>query len=231
MTLPKSVVVLFGFALVLSLMVTIIALTRSVSPTIVQSAPVANGTASKTAVSAVALAPRTIASNTRTLGANANAPDLVEFADFQCPYCRKFSIGAERGLEDAIKQGKLKFTYRYFPFLGQESFDAAYAAECANRQGKFWEYTDQLAIGWQGENVGSFTRDNLKKWAGQLKLDVGKFNACLDNQETKSVIDADIAEARSLNVRGTPTFFVNGKLFNAPSLDRAVDWATIWGGQ
>ena len=133
-------------------------------------------------------------------------------------------------MEDALKQGKLKFTYKYFPFLGQESFDAAYAAECANRQGKFWEYTDQLAIGWQGENAGSFTKDNLKKWAGLLKLDTAKFNGCLDNQETKPVIDADIAEARSLNVRGTPTFFVNGKLFNAPSLDSAMGWATIWGG-
>jgi protein-disulfide isomerase len=226
---PKNVALLMTFAFILMLVVTLVALLRPVGASLVTQVPVAQsqGSVTVSALPTVTFAPRTVTSNSRTLGTNANAPEIVEFADFQCPYCRKFALGAGRGLEEAIKQGKVRVTYKYFPFLGQESFDAAYAAECANRQGKFWEYADLLTVGWQGENIGSFTKDNLKKWAGQLKLNTAKFDACLDNQETKSVVDADIIEARSLNVRGTPTFFVNGKLYNAPSLDWSAGWITI----
>ncbi len=100
-----------------------------------------------------------------------------------------------------------------------ESYWAAYAAECANEQGKFWEYHDKLFDEWRGEYVGVYLKPNLKKFAADLKLDTEKFNTCLDTERTKAVIDAEIAEANRLGINSTPTFFVNGKQFQVRSLD------------
>ncbi len=96
---------------------------------------------------------------------------------------------------------------------GTESHYAAQAAECANQQGMFWEYHDKLFDVWTGENVGTYTKPKLKQYAADLKLDTGKFNTCLDTDATLSVVNADVAEADRLGVNGTPTFFMNGKLF------------------
>ncbi len=100
-----------------------------------------------------------------------------------------------------------------------ESHWAAYAAECANLQGKFWEYHDKLFSMWVGEGVGTFTKPNLKKYAADLKLDTVAFNQCLDTEQTKPVIDADIAEVTRLGIQGTPTFLVNGRQLQIRSLD------------
>jgi protein-disulfide isomerase len=100
-----------------------------------------------------------------------------------------------------------------------ESHWAAFAAECASEQGKFWEYHDKLFLKWLGENVGMYRKPNLKKFAVDLKLDTGRFDECLDSDKYASSIQDDIAEARQLRVPGTPTFFVNGKLLPIRSLD------------
>jgi protein-disulfide isomerase len=100
-----------------------------------------------------------------------------------------------------------------------ESHWAAYAAECGNEQGKFWEYHDRLFAVWQGEFFGTFTKDKLKKYAADLGLDTTKFNQCLDTERTKSIVDAEVAEAESLGIQGTPTFLVNGRLLNVRTLD------------
>ncbi len=100
-----------------------------------------------------------------------------------------------------------------------ESHWAAYAAECANRQGKFWEYHDKLFAVWTGENVGTYTKDKLKQYAVGIVPDTATFNTCLDQNQTGSVIDGDQAEAQSSGVQGTPTFFLNGRLFQADPTD------------
>jgi protein-disulfide isomerase len=130
----------------------------------------------------------------------------------------------ERRIDDAyIKTGKIKFTFKYYPVVDQgnigESHWAAYAAECANEQGKFWEYHDKLFVEWRGEFVGTYTKSNLKKYAADIGLDTAKFNQCLDSERTKSIVDADAAEAKRTGVRYTPTFFVNGKQISIQSLD------------
>ena len=74
---------------------------------------------------------------------------------------------------------------------------------------------------WQGENVGTYTLPNLKRYAIHLKLDTVRFNTCLDNGEAKATVDLDIAQARQLRVNGTPAFFLNGQAF----FPRALDFA------
>ncbi len=109
----------------------------------------------------------------------------------------------------------MSFTYKYYPVIDQgrigESHWAAEAAECANVQGKFWEYHDKLFSVWSGENRGTYTKPNLIKYASDLGLDTGKFNQCLDTDQTMSTVQADTGEATRLGVQGTPTFFVNGR--------------------
>lgn len=112
----------------------------------------------------------------------------------------------------------MSFTYKYFPVIDQgrigESHWAAQAAECASLQGKFWEYHDKLFSVWSGENRGTYTKQNLKKYASDLGLDTGNFNQCLDTDQTLSTVQADTGEATRLAVPGTPSFFVNGRLLS-----------------
>ena len=100
-----------------------------------------------------------------------------------------------------------------------ESHWAAEAAECANLQGKFWEYHDKLYIKWLGENVGMYQKAQLKKYAADLNLNTTAFNHCIDTDQTAPVVQADIAEGAKLGVQGTPSFFVNGKPLQIASLD------------
>ena len=96
---------------------------------------------------------------------------IIEFADFQCPFCERFFKDAESNIiKDYVNSGKVKFAFRHYAFLGQESNFAAEASECANEQGKFWEFHDYLFKNQQGENQGAFTKDKLKGFAATLGL-------------------------------------------------------------
>ena len=122
-----------------------------------------------------------------------------------------------------MKTGTVTLVYKYYPVVDQgrvgESTWAAQAAECANQQNKFWEYHDKLFAVWKGENVGTFTKLNLKQYAVGIVPDTATFDQCLDTDKTKSIVDADVAEAGRFGVPGTPTFFVNNRLLNLTSLD------------
>jgi protein-disulfide isomerase len=161
----------------------------------------------------------------RTVGNPNSKVAFVEFSDFQWPYCRAFALGAGRQIEDQyVKTNKISFTYKYFPVADsqsptKESHWAAEAAECANQQSKFWEYHDKLFAVWTGENVGTFTKPNLKKYAADLGLDATKFNSCIDNDQTASIVQADENEAQSLNLPGTPSFLINGSVFQSQTLN------------
>jgi len=103
--------------------------------------------------------------------------------------------------------------------IPNESYWSAMAAECANEQGRFWEYHDKLYDEWRGEYVGTYTKPNLKKFAADLKLDTDKFATCIDTDRTRQVIEQDIAEANRLGINSTPSFFVNGRKLEIRSLD------------
>ncbi len=153
---------------------------------------------------------------------------VVEFGDYQCPYCGKFFKEIEPRLKkDFIETGKVKFAYRDFAFLGPESKDAALGSRCAAAQGQYWAYHDQLFKNQNGENRGAFSPDNLKKFAKDLKLNLDKFNRCLDLRTFDAEVQKDVEATRSLGVNGTPTLFVNGQVFydwtNYPALKSSIE--------
>ena len=140
---------------------------------------------------------------------------LIEYGDFQCPFCGRFFQTVEKQItETYIKTGKAAFIWRDFAFLGEESFRAAEAARCAGEQGKFWDYHDHLFNNQKGENERAFSNQNLKRFAKELKLDEAKFNSCLDSGKYRNVVEDQSEEGRLLGVSGTPTTFVNGNAIN-----------------
>lgn len=131
---------------------------------------------------------------------------VVEFSDFQCPFCGRFFKDVEPQLKkDYIDTGKVKFVYKHLAFLGKESTDAANASECAKEQNKFWQYHDKLFNSQNGENQGAFSIDNLKKFALDLGLNAGQFNACLDSQKYNDHVQTDVAEANKNGFNSTPS--------------------------
>ena len=137
---------------------------------------------------------------------------IVEFSDFQCPFCSRFHSAVEPQLmKDYVQTGKVTFVYKHSAFLGQESVWSAQAAECAADQGKFWDYHDLLFTRQSGENQGAFNKDKLIGFAKELNLDMTKFEPCLTNDETLARVQADTQEGQKAGVRGTPTFFINGQ--------------------
>ena len=100
----------------------------------------------------------------------------------------------------------------HMAFIGPESEWAAEATECANEQGKFWEYTDKVFDNQAGENKGAYAKPVLKRLAKELGLDTAKFDACLDTDKYLPKVKADTAKAQQMGARVTPSFFINGKL-------------------
>jgi protein-disulfide isomerase len=129
---------------------------------------------------------------------------LLEFADYECPYCQQIAPSIDR-IEAEFK-GKVAFAYKDFPLpMHADAQKAAEAARCAGAQGKYWEYHDMLFSRKQ------LAVPQLKSYAGDLKLDTGAFNACLDSGKMAQTVGTSGSEAGSLGLQGTPTFFVNGR--------------------
>jgi len=148
----------------------------------------------------------------KSLGA-ADAPVVVvEYGDFQCPYCQIFAEGAGQQLRDEyVDTGKVRLIYRHLAFIGDESTWAAEASECANEQGRFWEYHDKLYEEQAGENEGAFKEDNLKRFAAELGLDTEQFNQCFDSRVYRDQVQADINDARQRRINATPSLLVDGQ--------------------
>lgn len=136
----------------------------------------------------------------------ANAPiTLVEFGDFQCPFCRQWEQETYQPLLAAYP-GKIRFVFRDFPLtsIHPNAMPAAEAAQCANAQGQFWAYHDKL---FGSENLSD---DVYKQYAQELGLDMTKFNDCLTNHTSAAAIQSDMDFANNLGINSTPTFFING---------------------
>jgi protein-disulfide isomerase len=133
---------------------------------------------------------------------------LIEFADFQCPFCAR----AKNTLDELLRIYKddLGIWYRHFPLpFHSNAMPAAIAAVAADQQGKFWEMHDKLFANQQDLDAAS-----LEKYAQEIGLDLGKFKAALASPKTKAVVEADKKQVDQFGVQGTPSFFVNGRAFS-----------------
>ena len=132
---------------------------------------------------------------------------VVEFSDFQCPFCSRAYYGLVTDLKnsDMFKDGEVNFLYKHFPLNSIHPFaqKAAEAAECANRQDMFWEYHDLLFA-----NQNALSDSDLKAYAGQVGLDTDTFDSCLDDDEAKAEVDKETQQATGSGGRGTPYFVV-----------------------
>jgi protein-disulfide isomerase len=147
---------------------------------------------------------------------DSNAPVvLVEFADYQCPYCQKVNPQIQQLKKEY--GDNLTVIFKDFPLpMHHSSEKAAEASRCAGEQGKFWEYHDVLFYSKEIE------LDALKEHARVLKLDGDRFDTCLDNGAEAAAVKKDLDEAKSLGLTGTPSFFVNGHFFSG-----VVDYAAL----
>ena len=142
---------------------------------------------------------------------NKSAPiTVVEFGDFQCKFCGRFATQTEPLLNSTyIQTSKVNLVFRHFVTHGPDSFKAALASQCANDQGRFWNFYKILYNNQGEENSGWANIENLKKFAANIpNLNIRDFNSCLDTQMHKSLVENDTKFAFASGFQGTPTFII-----------------------
>jgi protein-disulfide isomerase len=152
---------------------------------------------------------QTVAKADRPSKGPANAPiEMIEFSDFQCPFCLRAFPTVAQVIE--IYGDRVRLVYRHYPLTNHpDARPAAEAAQCAAEQGKFWQYHDALF----GDQAHLSDAD-LKQHATALGMDGAKFNACVDSRKYKADIDTDIQAGNEAGVSGTPAFFINGRILS-----------------
>lgn len=138
---------------------------------------------------------------------NPNAPvTLVEFSDFQCPFCLRVAPTMKR--IRATYGDKVRIVWKDFPLtqIHPQAFKAGEAGQCAAEQGKFWEFHDRVF-----ENQQAMQVDDLKRYAASVGVDAVRFNACLDTSSRAEVVRDGVAQGTRLGINSTPTVFINGR--------------------
>ncbi len=133
---------------------------------------------------------------------------VVEFTDYQCPFCaRHYQLTYPRLFQEY--GDRIQYVVRNFPIVQNHphAAKAAEAAECAFVQGRFWQYHDRLF-----ENSSGLDNESLERYARDLGLDSSRFDRCLDSGEKSGIVARDLKDGRRYGVRGTPTFFINGRI-------------------
>ena len=134
---------------------------------------------------------------------------LVEFGDYQCHFCNVFFHSTEEDiLKNYVETGKVRMIFKDYNIIGPDSISASHGAHCANDQGLFWEYHDILYTNWTGENNGWASSENLVKFAQEIGLDMDEWSECMTNELHSQTILASNEDAKSLELTGTPAFFV-----------------------
>ncbi|MCW5876444.1 MAG: DsbA family protein [Anaerolineales bacterium] len=141
-----------------------------------------------------------------SLGDENAAITIIEFSDFQCPFCQRYATQTHAQLMDTYGE-HIRFVYKDFPLtsIHPEAYPAALAAQCAHEQGHFWEYHDLLFS--QRLELGDAT---YLAYAEELELDIPGFSACYEEERYLAEVQADYDFAMQLGVSSTPTFFING---------------------
>ena len=150
-----------------------------------------------------------VADTDPSLGSSSAPVTIVEFSDFQCPFCRSVAPTLKQVRE---KYGdKVRVVWKDFPLtqIHPDAFKAAEAAHCAGDQGKFWEYHDRLFA-----NQQALQPDSLKSYASALGLDTAAFNSCLDSSKHGPRVSEGVAQGTRLGVNSTPTLYINGRMIS-----------------
>jgi protein-disulfide isomerase len=148
-----------------------------------------------------------------TAGSPSRGPDkaritMVEFSDFQCPYCSA-AVGKVNAILRAYPND-VKLVFKQFPLeTHSRAMPAAEAALAAHAQGKFWELHDKMFA-----NVRMLTGENILVWAKEIGLDMDKFRADLQSHKFRPAVDRDVEDGMKAFVQGTPTFYINGQRYN-----------------
>jgi protein-disulfide isomerase len=156
------------------------------------------------------------------LGSKEAPLTIVEFTDYQCPFCQRFHTTSFAELKkNYIDTGKVRFYSRDMPLdFHPDAMRAAEAARCASEQGQFWQLRDVM-----GANPNKLDMDSLVADATDLKMDVKAFRACVESEKYKNAVQTDVMEAMKIGANGTPTFVV-GK-----STPDGVDGELVVGAQ
>jgi protein-disulfide isomerase len=143
---------------------------------------------------------------------NPNAPiTLIEFGDYQCHFCNVFFHTTEDSiLKNYVETGKVRMIFKDYNIIGPDSVNASHGAHCAKDQGLFWEYHDILYSNWTGENNGWASSENLGRFAQEIGLDMNIWSECMLSGIHSQTILASNENARSLELTGTPAFFIIG---------------------
>ena len=156
------------------------------------------------------------ASDNPFLGSNDAKVTIIEFSDFQCPYCEAFYKNTFPQIKaNYIDTGKVKFVFRNYPLSFHQNAEvSAEASMCANDQSKFWLVHDKLfeaQAEWSNLSATD-VKAKFTSYATDLGLDASAFTACLDTEKTRQKVQADLADGSAAGVSGTPSFFINGTM-------------------
>ncbi len=134
---------------------------------------------------------------------------ILEWGDYQCTFCYKFHQNTLDTIDDDfIKTGKVKLVFKDFTLNGPDSILAAEASYCAEDQGKYWQYHNELYKNWGGEKTGWITRDSLDRFAVTVKLNLLEFNTCLDVHKYQNRVITHYEFGKEIGIDATPTFLV-----------------------
>jgi protein-disulfide isomerase len=134
---------------------------------------------------------------------------ILEWGDYQCTFCYKFHQSSKDVIiNEYVNAGKANFVFRDFPLNGPDSVLAAEASYCADDQGKYWEYHDEIYKNWAGERTGWVNRESLAKFATTVNLDIHKFNQCLDDKKYNQKVLDNEKFGLDVGIRATPSFLI-----------------------
>lgn len=134
---------------------------------------------------------------------------ILEWGDYQCTYCYRFHESSLNTiLDEYVSSGKVNLVFKDFPLNGPDSILAAEAAYCADDQGKYWEYHDELYTNWGGERTGWITLDSLNKFASTVNLEIDEFDSCLNEHKYRQKVLELEKFGRDIGIDATPSFLI-----------------------
>jgi protein-disulfide isomerase len=141
---------------------------------------------------------------------------IIEFGDYQCPLCRAFWRDTlPRIKKEYVDTGRVRIVFRDFPIqdVHPEATVTAMAAECAEDQGKYWEFHDKVfrEQDRRGRDIIRYSARDVRRWATEIGLEAAAFNECLDSERHKAEVQKDYKDGADVGMNGTPVFFINGR--------------------